>query len=97
VYLCLLCAAEAPFTAHQAADFRQHAAEAHGITVDEMRGATGRMASHMDATDWHQTDDRFTLADGRPLLLRSYRARRRGADRRLWEANTGKGRGRGRR
>jgi hypothetical protein len=55
------------------------------------------MASHMDATDWHQTDDRFTLADGRPLLLRSYRARRRGADRRLWEANTGKGRGRGRR
>jgi hypothetical protein len=43
------------------------------------------------------TPRRSMRLDGRPLLLRSYRARRRGADRRLWEANTGKGRGRGRR
>lgn len=96
VYLCLLCDPAAPAGFRSGREFVDHATGEHGLDTETVRTAQGQMAAHLDATTWHQTDDRFTLPDGRPLLLRSTRVPRRGADRAMWEVNTGKGRRRGR-
>lgn len=66
------------------ADFLAHVTTAHDITEAQVRASKGEMTMHMDARDWHQTDHAFALEDGRPLVLRSVRVARRGADRDYW-------------
>lgn len=91
IYLCLLCpvGARTVVTDHQA--LLTHVVETHAVDEATVKQAKGAMAAHMDATDWYQTDDEFSLPDGRGLCIRSSRQRRRGADRAMWQDETPKG------
>lgn len=96
VYVCELCDRAARTVTATAQELAAHLTEAHGIDDPTIRSARSRMTAHMDARDWHQTDHAFTLPDGRELLLRSARYRRRGAERAVWhDAATPTGRKRG--
>jgi hypothetical protein len=84
VYVCELCERSARYLSPTPALASTHAQEVHGILLADIIAAKGERGAHMDATDWFQNDDRFILPDGRPLLIRSIRIARRGADRALW-------------
>lgn len=90
-YVCELCERATRHVSATAAAASQHAQEAHGITQTEIVAARGQMAAHMDAAEWFQNDDRFTLADGRALLIRSTRTPRRGSDKAIWRDNVPSG------
>lgn len=88
VYVCQLCERQSRHLARTPADITAHITTTHGLTMDDIRAAKGQMAAHLDARDWFQTDDCFTLPDGRELLLRSMRMPRRGADKAMWTDET---------
>ena len=94
-YICQLCDRAARDITRTVAEFTDHVTTAHNVSIEEIRAAKGGMAAHLDATDWFQNDDRFTLPDGRELLLRSTRTLRRGVDKAVWadvgEPGIGKG------
>lgn len=90
VYVCQLCGRSERYTARTPTDIFRHIMVVHDLEDTDIRAATGQMASHMDATDWFQTDDKFTLLDGRELLIRSTRMKRRRADRAMWRDSTTK-------
>lgn len=96
VYVCELCDRSARTVTTTPQEAMTHAIEAHGLDGATIRTAEGSRSAHLDAANWFQNDDRFTLPDGRALLIRSRRLRRRGADRAIWqdEVPTGKRRSR---
>lgn len=84
VYVCELCDRAARVVTSTALQIRQHLQSVHGVDLATIQAARGKMAAHLDATDWSQTDDRFSLPDGRAMLLRSIRTPRRGANKAIW-------------
>lgn len=97
VYLCLLCPSGARMVANDYESFVAHVAESHALEAVEIGQSKGKMAAHLDARDWYQTDEEYTLADGRSLCIRSSRQRRRGSNKAAWQDDTPKGRKRSRR
>ena len=95
VYVCEVCERESRVVTATSTQMIAHLRSVHSIAEADIKSAHGSMAAHMDATDWFQTDDRFALPDGRPLLLRSTRTKRRGSDKALWRANVPAGKKRG--
>lgn len=91
VYVCQLCDRATRTVTTTAADMIAHALDAHGLDEATVKTARGEMASHIDATEWFQNDDVFTLLDGREFLIRSSRTRRRGMDKAMWRDETQKG------
>lgn len=84
VYVCELCERTARHVAHEIAEMTIHLVDTHGIEETALRAAKGGMDVHMDARDWFQTDDRFTLPDGRLFLTRSVRQPRTGSNKAAW-------------
>jgi hypothetical protein len=85
VYVCQLCPQGARTVTTENRALFDHLADAHQLDAATVKTATGKMSAHLDARDWYQTDYRFTLPDGRELLIRSTRIKRRGANRAAWE------------
>src|SRR5262245_7160729 len=89
VYICQLCERQSRHMERTPAAIKEHVIAAHALTLEDIQAARGRMAAHLDARDWFQTNDMFTLADGRELLIRSTRMMRRGSDKAAWQDATG--------
>jgi hypothetical protein len=96
VYVCELCERASRFVSTTALQASVHLQESHGVPEAEIKAARGERAAHLDATDWFQNDDRFTLPDGRAFLLRSIRTPRRGMGKAMWADMAPKKRRRGR-
>lgn len=84
VFVCELCERPTRYVTQESSEMVIHLVDQHGIEETVIRAAKGGMDTHMDARDWFQTDDRFTLPDGRVFLTRSTRQPRRGADKAVW-------------
>lgn len=76
VFLCFLCEDKTEFNA---GTFSAHLRDVH--TVDAAQKYQKRMLSHMDATDWYQTDYEW-LKDGVVFATQSIRLARR--DKNFW-------------
>lgn len=83
-YVCELCDRAERFTARTPGELQNHATEVHGVAQSDILAATGTRMLHSDAVNWFQNDDRFTLPDGRALLIRSVRQPRTGMSRAAW-------------
>lgn len=87
VYVCELC----PRAARHVTDSRHamiiHWQEAHALVEDQWLAASQQFVAHSDARTWSQDDTRYTLTDGRDLLLRSVRIRRTGDNAAAWRDN----------
>ncbi len=88
VYVCELCDRANRFTTRTPNGITEHLFTAHELPADVVRTAQGSLGVHMDATDWFQNDDKFTLPDGRVILLRSTRMPRRGSNKAAWQEGT---------
>lgn len=90
VFVCELCERATRFVSALRPQMIIHLAEAHGVGESDIRAAKGGMDAHMDARGWSQTDDRFTLPDGRVFLTRSVRTPRTGSNKAAWADGTSK-------
>lgn len=89
VWVCQLCDRPARYVTTAQDDMLSHMAAVHDISLDMLKSCTGNMLAHMDAIEWSQTDTEFRDGD-RPIVIRSVRTRRRGADRAIWRDVGGK-------
>ncbi len=84
VFVCELCERAARFVTTLRPQMIFHLEEAHRVQEADIAAAKGGMVAHLDAAGWSQTDDRFTLPDGRVFLTRSTRLPRRGSNKAAW-------------